>query len=219
MKPSDDVVNLFQQFGAKPGPYQELARQQEHQLSRDRWPLVTAVQGAVVGDIPSVVRRGGGATADAPLAAPTLSPAPQTAPHAALARPALAAWAPQPAPAPLAPAAMPVEPAAHSAAFAPPAAVLANARTAPVAPIAPPAPAAPVLAAPPVAAPALASRSPLASLAGLRSGGLAPAPEPEPQALPADLSSVFARLAAPASAAPAVQPAAPVWQPRRGPSS
>ena len=57
MKPSDDVVNLFQQFGGKAGPYKELARQQEHQLSRDRWPLVTAVQDAVAGDIPSVAAK------------------------------------------------------------------------------------------------------------------------------------------------------------------
>ena len=35
MKQSDDIVNLFQQFGGKADPYQELARKQEHQRSSE----------------------------------------------------------------------------------------------------------------------------------------------------------------------------------------
>ena len=65
MKHSDDIVNLFQQFGAKADPYHELARKQEHQLSNERWPLVSAVRNAVADDVPSVDRSAG--TAAAPL--------------------------------------------------------------------------------------------------------------------------------------------------------
>lgn len=65
MKHSDDIVNLFQQFGAKADPYHELARKQEHQLSNERWPLVSAVRNAVADDMPSVDRSAG--TAAAPL--------------------------------------------------------------------------------------------------------------------------------------------------------
>lgn len=57
MKQSEDIVNLFQQFGGKADPYQELTRKQEHQRSSGRWPLVSAVQGAAGGDVPVVDRR------------------------------------------------------------------------------------------------------------------------------------------------------------------
>src|SRR3989338_6618952 len=77
MKHSDDIVNLFQQFGAKADPYHELARKQEHQLSSERWPLVSAVRNAVADDVPSVDRSAG--TAAAPL--------PQQAQASASARP------------------------------------------------------------------------------------------------------------------------------------
>lgn len=63
MKHSDDIVNLFQQFGAKADPYHELARKQEHQLSNERWPLVSAVRNAVADDVPSVDRSAGTAAA------------------------------------------------------------------------------------------------------------------------------------------------------------
>ncbi|WP_010464687.1 cellulose biosynthesis protein BcsP [Acidovorax radicis] len=66
MKHSDDIVNLFQQFGAKADPYHELARKQEHKLSNERWPLVSAVRDAVAHDVPSVDRRAGAAMAPAP---------------------------------------------------------------------------------------------------------------------------------------------------------
>lgn len=66
MKHSDDIVNLFQQFGAKADPYHELARKQEHQLSNERWPLVSAVRNAVADDVPSVDRSAGTAAARFP---------------------------------------------------------------------------------------------------------------------------------------------------------
>ena len=66
MKHSDDIVNLFQQFGAKADPYHELARKQEHQLSNERWPLVSAVRNAVADDVPSVDRSAGTAAAQLP---------------------------------------------------------------------------------------------------------------------------------------------------------
>ena len=184
MKQSDDIVNLFQQFGGKADPYQELARKQEHQRSSERWPLLSAVRGAVAADVPSVDRRPGGLTA----------PVPHNPPAPAASVPAPAGWAPpvseRPAPLPV-PAALPEPPPIPSPVMAP-----AQAAT------------------PREPSPALASRSPLTGLAGLRgSAGQAQRDEPAaPQApLPADLPSVFARLAG----EPQPRPAA-AWQPRKG---
>lgn len=67
MKNSDDIVNLFQQFGAKADPYQELARKHEHKLSSERWPLLSAVRDAMGEDVPPVQRRVGATPAPAPL--------------------------------------------------------------------------------------------------------------------------------------------------------
>ncbi|WP_366145919.1 cellulose biosynthesis protein BcsP [Acidovorax sp.] len=67
MKNSDDIVNLFQQFGAKADPYQELARKHEHKLSSERWPLLSAVRDAMGEDVPPVQRRVGTTPASAPL--------------------------------------------------------------------------------------------------------------------------------------------------------
>lgn len=181
MKQSDDIVNLFQQFGGKADPYQELARKQEHQRSSERWPLVSAVRGAVAADVPAVDRRPGG------LAAPV----PHNPPAPAAIAPAPAGWmqpvSERPAPLPM-PTTLP-EPAPTSA----PAMAPAQA------------------AVPRVPSPALASRSPLA---GLR-GSVAPALRDEPAApqdpLPADLPSVFARLAGEPQPLPAA-----AWQPRKG---
>lgn len=181
MKHSDDIVNLFQQFGAKADPYHELARQQEHKLSRERWPLVSAVRDAVADDVPSVDRRAGAPGAPAPQAA--FAPAPASA------RPVPAGWA---------------QPAARPAAEVPPPVV---------APTSMPAPMTPADRVPPSAV--LAARSPLAGLAGLRTAA-APSPSDaaagQPGSLPADLPSVFARLAG-AGDTPA-RPAA-AWQPRK----
>ena len=149
-----------------------------------RWPLVSAVRGAVTADVPSVDRRPGGLTA----------PVPHNPPAPAASVPAPAGWAQpvseRPAPLPV-PAALP-EPAPI------PSPVMAPAQ----------------VATPREPSPALASRSPLTGLAGLRgSAGQAQRDEPAaPQApLPADLPSVFARLAG----EPQPRPAA-AWQPRKG---
>ena len=61
MKHSDDIANLFKQFGAKADPYLEIAREQEYKHSSERWPLVSAVKGAVSDDVPTVNRRAGSA--------------------------------------------------------------------------------------------------------------------------------------------------------------
>lgn len=195
MKQSDDIVNLFQQFGGKADPYQELARKQEHQRSSERWPLVSAVRGAVSGDVPAVDRRPGGSPAPAsqnPAAPVASAPAPAgwtqpAAPRAGDSPAPLwgAAAAPQPA---AAPAPLPVSATAMAQASAP--------------------------LAPSASAPALAARSPLAGLAGLHASAAATlrdAPAAAPDPLPTDLPSVFARLAG----EPSPRPAA-TWQPRKG---
>jgi hypothetical protein len=119
MKHSDDIVNLFQQFGAKADPYHELARKQEHQLSNERWPLVSAVRNAVADDVPSVDRSAG--TAAAPL--------PQQAQASVSARPepvvAVQRTAPVAAELPR-PVAAPAAVAASAADRLPPAAALAS---------------------------------------------------------------------------------------------
>ncbi|MBT9513472.1 MAG: hypothetical protein IV104_14135 [Acidovorax sp.] len=175
MKNSDDIVNLFQQFGAKADPYQELARKQEHQRSSERWPLVSAVRGAVGDEVPAVDRRVGAAPLPQQVSAPTPTPA--------VAWPEPAGWVQRAAPqAPEIP--MPV--------------------------VVPAPPAVPA----PAPAVAPASRSPLAGLAGLHAGAgpsLRDEPAHPPAALPADLPSVFARLAGDAPSRPAAG-----WQPRKG---
>lgn len=195
MKQSDDIVNLFQQFGGKADPYQELARKQEHQRSSERWPLVSAVRGAVSGDVPAVDRRPGGLPAPAsqnPAAPVASAPAPAgwtqpAAPRAGDSPAPLwgAAAAPQPA---AAPAQLPVSASAMAQASAP--------------------------LAPSASAPALAARSPLAGLAGLHASAavtLRDAPAAAPDPLPTDLPSVFARLTGEPSPRPAM-----TWQPRKG---
>ncbi|WP_133066283.1 cellulose biosynthesis protein BcsP [Acidovorax kalamii] len=195
MKQSDDIVNLFQQFGGKADPYQELARKQEHQRSSERWPLVSAVRGAVSGDVPAVDRRPGGLPAPAsqnPAAPVASAPAPAgwtqpAAPRAGDSPAPLwgAAAAPQPA---AAPAPLPVSATAMAQASAP--------------------------LAPSASSPALAARSPLAGLAGLHASAAATlrdAPAAAPDPLPTDLPSVFARLTGEPSPRPAT-----TWQPRKG---
>ena len=201
MKQSDDIVNLFQQFGGKADPYQELARKQEHQRSSERWPLVSAVRGAVSGDVPAVDRRPGGLPASTPAAAPQSPAAPVAS------GPAPAGWT-QPAapragdsPAPLWGAAAAPQPAAAPAPL--PVSATAPAMAQAAAPLAPSA-----------SAPALAARSPLAGLAGLHASAatiLRDAPAAAPDPLPTDLPSVFARLTGELSPRPAA-----TWQPRKG---
>ena len=199
MKQSNDIVNLFQQFGGKADPYQELARKQEHQRSSERWPLVSAVRGAVSGDVPAVDRRPGGL----PASNPALAPQNPAAPVAS--GPAPAGWT-QPAapragdsPAPLWGAAAAPQPAAATS----PLPVSAPVRAQVAAPLAPSA-----------SVPALAARSPLAGLAGLHASAastLRDVPAAPQDPLPTDLLSVFARL----TGEPSPRPAA-TWQPRKG---
>ncbi len=195
MKQSDDIANLFQQFGGKADPYQELARKQEQQRSSERWPLVSAIRGALGGDVPAVDRRPEG------LAAPA-----QQNPAAPVAsEPAPAGW---------------TRPAAQRVGDSP--APMWGAATTPKpapAPTPAPAPAMALAAAPRVpsaSAPALAVRSPLAGLAGLHASAattLRDASVVPPAPLPTDLPSVFARLAG----SPQPRPPA-TWQPRKGQS-
>lgn len=182
MKNSDDIVNLFQQFGAKADPYQELARKHEHKLSSERWPLLSAVRDAMGEDVPPVNRRVGATQVPASL------------PPKAQVR--VAAWSD---------------------------AAEGGQRTAPQALEAP----APAMAFPPAPTPTSAmapdrspasvapnSRSPLASLAGLHAGAGASARDEHLKSrdpLPADLTSVFARLAGEPSSGSAT-----AWQPRKG---
>lgn len=113
MKNSDDIVNLFQQFGAKADPYHELARKQEHKLSNERWPLVSAVRDAVADDVPSVDRH----------VSTAMAPAPQQVPAPVAVRPQPAAEASRPVAVP-APIAVPA--AAAAVDRLPPAAALAS---------------------------------------------------------------------------------------------
>lgn len=187
MKQSDDIANLFQQFGGKADPYQELARKQEHQRSSERWPLVSAIRGSLGGDVPAVDRRPEGLAA----------PAPQNPAAPVANEPAPAGW---------------TRPAAQGVGDSP--APLWGAATAPQ-PAPAPAPAMALAAAPHVpSAPALAARSPLEGLAGLHASAattLRDASVVPPAPLPTDLPSVFARLAG----SPQLRPTA-TWQPRKG---
>lgn len=194
MKNSDDIVNLFQQFGAKADPYQELARKQEHKLSSERWPLVSAVRGAVGDNVPAVDRRVGPALALAPQ--PQTVPGPIPAPAAAWLEPAC--WVQR---------AAPQAPSEISAPVVAPAPLPVSAR------VPAPAVASAVDRLPASVAPA--SRSPLSSLAGLHAGAghsLRDEHAKPQDVLPADLPSVFARLAGDTPPSPATG-----WQPRKGP--
>ena len=195
MKQKEDIVNIFQKFGGKADPYQELTRKQEHQRSSGRWPLVSAVQGAVGGDVPAVDRRPGGLPA----------PASQNPSAPVASGPATASWT-QPAvsragdsPAPWWDAAAASQPAAAPAAISVSAPAMAQ--------VAAPLP-------PSACVPGLAARSPLAGLAGLHASAAATlrdAPAAAPDPLPIDLPAVFARLAGSLQPRPTA-----TWQPRKG---
>lgn len=188
-------MNLFQQFGGKADPYQELTRKQEQQRSSGRWPLVSAVQGAVGGDVPAVDRRPG----DLP------APAFQNPSAPVAGGPATASWT-QPvapragdSPAPSWGAAAASQPAAAPA----PIPVSAPAMAQVAAPLAPSA-----------RVSGLGARSPLAGLAGLHASAAAnvrDAPAAVPNPLPTDLPSVFARLGGSLQPRPTA-----TWQPRKG---
>ena len=195
MKHSDDIVNLFQQFGGKADPYLELARKQEHKLSGERWPLVSADRGAVGDDVPAVDRRAGPTLA-------TVNPHPQ---GPAPVRTEPTGWAQRSVPlAADIPAAVSPAPAV-SVAPAPAVVPTPVPTTMPVADRLPP-------------SAALSARSPLAGLAGLRAAATPAQSDPaatQPAALPVDLPSVFARLGGASAPAETAPPPAP-WQPRKG---
>ena len=44
MTKSEDIVNLFQQFGGQVDDYQELSRQQSAEQAKKRWPLLSALE-------------------------------------------------------------------------------------------------------------------------------------------------------------------------------
>ena len=194
MKQSEDIVKLFQQFGGKADPYQELTRKQEHQRSSGRWPLVSAVLGAVGGDVPAVDRRLG----DLP------APASQNPSAPVAGGPATASWT-QPA--------VPRAGDSQAPSWGVPAASPPAAAPAPI-PVSAPAMAqvaAPL--APSACVSGLAARSPLAGLAGLHASAAATvrdAPAAVPNPLPTDLPSVFARLAGSLQPRPTA-----TWQPRK----
>lgn len=43
MKQSDDIANLFKQFGGKAEQYHEIGRSNEARQSRERWPLLSSI--------------------------------------------------------------------------------------------------------------------------------------------------------------------------------
>lgn len=206
MQQSVDIVNLFEQFGGQTVPYRELGRDQKHQVSAARWPLVSAVQEGSQGEIPA-------ASSDIDSKNDQRNdlyrdghPVPPSAPSGPV-RPAQSAWLQRAAPA--VPAFVPV-----------PVPVPARAVAEPVV--------APAVATPSFAAEALlpsrsersatlAGRSPLAGLATPRPQAAPAAPIASPQAtLPQDLTSVFARLCEPVSLAHTTQQLAPAWSPVKG---
>jgi hypothetical protein len=205
MDDSDDIANLFKQFGGRPDNYQEIGRANEAKLSRERWPLLSSVEATQASQFPPVdpgrEARPATAAVPPPPAAPVATPVVQAAtpPHA----PAREAVAAKPSPvAP--PAEARTEPHFSSLpAFAAPSVAAAAAAPAPAAPSTPQAE---FIAPRPRSAPAtrpatVNTPSPLTRLSR-------PAPEPvaavEPQTTaqpPAsasrDLQSIFARLAQP----------------------
>ncbi|MDF1486010.1 cellulose biosynthesis protein BcsP [Ramlibacter sp. H39-3-26] len=174
MQKSDDIVNLFQQFGGKADSYQEIAQGHDSQLARARWPLLSALDAAVGEQVPPVQ------PAENLVSPPTPAPASAVpSPWHAAPPPALPALEPLP-PATVAPApvslvfpasAQPVSPHFTAAATPPPAAAMPKKRT---------------------SEPVLQGTSPLARLARPAS---AAADEETPGATrPSDLKGLFARL-------------------------
>ncbi|MEI2414851.1 cellulose biosynthesis protein BcsP [Orrella sp. JC864] len=182
---SDDISNLYERFGGSPEQYQEIGRGNEARASRERWPLLAAIDP--------------GQACLPPAVEVTADPHPEPAPLAAFMPPRHAAGiaqgaqhAPEPAAAPRSDAApvsvAPVEPPAVAAppVVAPPV-------------VAPPVVAPPVVA-PPVAAPPVVAPPPVAPepVAAEPAAAVAQPPAVEPPAVSAQ---------PPAAAAPP-QPAA-----------
>lgn len=54
MPKSDDIVNLFRQFGGQADEYQEISRANTSRLSRARWSLLTALDATGSQEVPAV---------------------------------------------------------------------------------------------------------------------------------------------------------------------
>lgn len=210
MKHSDDIVNLFQQFGASAEPYVELARQQEHKRSSERWPLISAVNAAGVVDVPSVNRVTVAAPqrrmADvfaAPVATPVATPPVAGMPVVPGAQPSLPTTT---APVSRAQVSIPLtSPTTQPEALVSPVAVPGDIAAQALVPARLP-------------ANSLQGRSPLAGLASQKMPlQSAEAPAPAINATSVDLSSIFARLErVDQTQAQSPVPANAVWQPRKG---
>lgn len=196
---SDDIANLYRQFGGQPDNYQELGRDNVVRQSRERWPLLANVRQQeaaravrpVTGHDPLAAPAAGGplpTVFDEAAAATAAAEAAHRPPIAARPRPAVSQATP----------ADPVEPVLSAEPLAP-AAAAPVAPAAPVvsanpAPFARPAPSAAPFASPPVTV------APASVAAGNELQGmfarLARPPEPAPQ--PADReTSILRRLLRP----------------------
>lgn len=107
MQKTNDIANLFRQFGAAPNTYREITRQQQSQEASTRWPLLSQIQSASTDVVPPVQAHEqlpataarhtatpppSAATMPVPVPAPALtSPAPQIAENLWAAKPAVEA--------------------------------------------------------------------------------------------------------------------------------
>ena len=71
MNNSDDIANLFKQFGGQADQYREIGRSNDAKLSRERWPLLSSVEATQPTDAPPVQHKDG--LAQAPVPSPGLS--------------------------------------------------------------------------------------------------------------------------------------------------
>lgn len=200
MTKSEDIVNLFQQFGGQVDDYQELSRQQSAAQAKKRWPLLSALE---VGQTTAIAAPGV-VEAEAPVTsgpiefrpAPVAPPVPVLTPsgqHLCAAELALSTSAPAPAftPAPAAPPVAAPAPAPVQAAFEPApavAAVTAMPKPTPAAPV-------PTQATVPTASPTLAAAWALPAVATP-----AHAAESSPPAVPAPVAPVASPPPAPVAA-------------------
>lgn len=67
MNDSDDIANLFKQFGGQADQYREIGRSNDAKLSRERWPLLSSVEPTQATDAPPVQLKDGLAQAPVPL--------------------------------------------------------------------------------------------------------------------------------------------------------
>ena len=209
MTKSEDIVNLFQQFGGQVDDYQELSRQQSAAQAKKRWPLLSALElgQATAATAPGVAAAEAPVTAGpiecrpAPIAPPVqvLAPSGQ---HLSSAELALGTPAPVPAPAPAPVAAavpaQPPTPALATFAPAPAAAAVAAVPTPTPAPAAPPSVQAPTPMHWPAPTATEAAASPAVSAAWAPAVPAAPVRAPEPP-LQAGLAPVFSQPTVPAA--------------------